>query len=109
MRNKIKLYSFLFFLMIGICTAWGQDKALSAGQKQYIPIEYNGETIYKWLTIRNVKEYDGEGKLIYEGNGSTDNKWYEYYRQGNKICCKIEQQWRGELHYAEERYEYKGE
>ncbi|QHX42579.1 hypothetical protein GWP43_02960 [Treponema vincentii] len=106
MRNKIKLYSFLFVLIIEICTAWGQDKELSAGQRQYIPIEYNGETIYKWLSIIKVKEYDGEGKLIYEGNGSTDNTWYEYDGQGNKICCKIESQRRGEVYYAEERYEY---
>ena len=84
----------------------GQDKELSAGQRQYIPIEYNGETIYKWLSIIKVREYDGEGKLIYEGNGSTDNTWYEYDGQGNKICCKIESQRRGEVYYAEERYEY---
>ncbi|UTC82796.1 hypothetical protein [Treponema denticola] len=106
MEKKIKLYSFLFFLMVELCTVWGQDKVLSAGHRQYIPIEYNGEIIYKWLSIRKVKEYDVAGNLIYEGNGYTDDKWYEYDAEGNKICCKIMNQLRDKFYYMEEKYEY---
>jgi len=105
MRNKITLYSLLFFLLIGICMVWGQEKTLSAGEKQYIAIEDNGETVYRWLTIHNVKDYDNAGNLIHE-NDSYTHKWYEYDAKGKKICCKIESQWRGEVHYAEEHYEY---
>ncbi|WP_255804494.1 hypothetical protein [Treponema denticola] len=106
MEKKIKLYSFWFFLMVELCTVWGQDKVLSAGHKQYIPIEYNGETIYKWLTIIKIKEYDDAGKLIYEGDGSTNNKWYEYDAQGNKISCKTMNRFREKVDYEEELYEY---
>ena len=103
MEKKIKLYSFLFFLMVELCTVWGQDKVLSAGHRQYIPIEYNGEIIYKWLSIRKVKEYDVAGNLIYEGNGYTDDKWYEYDAEGNKICCKIMNQLRDKFYYTTDR------
>lgn len=104
MINKIKLCSILFFVLIG--TGWGEEKPLSAGDKQYIAIEHNGETVYRWLNISAVKNYDKTGKLIHENSYST-HKWYEYDSKGNKISCSTESPGRhGGLYLKSERYEY---
>ena len=62
---------------------------LHAGDKTYIEIEIDGETVGKWMEFCEHSEYNPDGKEVYWKkagfDGTVTECWYEYDRNGNEI------------------------
>ena len=62
---------------------------LHAGDKTYIEIEIDGETVGKWMEFRSLTEYNPDGEAVYwkkaASDGTVTECWYEYDRNGNEI------------------------
>ena len=76
---------------------------LHAGDKAYIEIEIDGETVGKWMEFFAHWEYNPDGKKVYYKmagfDETVDEIWYEYDRNGKLIHKKYSDGW-------EEWYEY---
>ena len=62
---------------------------LHAGDKTYIEIEIDGETVGKRMEFYQHWEYNPDGEAVYwkkaASDGTVTECWYEYDRNGNKI------------------------
>ena len=84
---------------------------LNAGDKEYIEIEIDGETVGKWMEFASLSEYNSDGKIsytrysdyelryeydkygnnthtIFSKNGEVSHSWYKYDRKGIQIYRK---------------------
>ena len=65
---------------------------LHAGDKTYIEVEIDGETVGKWMEFCEHSEYNPDGKEVYWKkagfDGTVTECWYEYDRNGNRIHTK---------------------
>ena len=76
---------------------------LHAGDKTYIEIEIDDETVGKWMEFCEHSEYNPDGKKVYwkeaASDGTVTECWYEYDCNGKLIHKKYSDGW-------EEWYEY---
>ena len=64
---------------------------LYAGDKTYIEVEIDGETVGKWVEFKSLEEYNPDGKEVYwkmAFDGTITETWYEYDRNGKRIHTK---------------------
>ncbi len=110
MITRIKpLHFFKLVLLLFIIALMSYP--LNAGDKEYIEIEIDGETVGKWMEFASLSEYNSDGKIsytrysdyelryeydkygnnthtIFSKNGEVSHSWYKYDRKGNQIYRK---------------------
>ena len=49
-------------------------------------VNVNGEMLYKWLEVTDIKEYDSNGNIIHYKDNNDIESWYEYtYWDSGKV------------------------
>ena len=76
MITRIKpLHFFKLVLLLFIIALMSYP--LNAGDKEYIEIEIDGETVGKWMEFASLSEYNSDGKISYTRYSDYELR-YEY-------------------------------